>query len=147
MLLSITELGILKSVVNALNYLGLESKVSSNYSDLDKASSVIFLPGVGAFPDCMSNLNKMKMVDSLNENILTKGKPYFGICMGLQLIAKEGYEGQHTKGLNWLDGKVIKIEKKKSIRIPHMGWNQIRIETKSDLFSGFSENPSFLFCS
>ena len=104
--------------------------VISNSKDLLKVDKII-LPGVGAFADCIKGLKSISgMIDILNEVILEKKKPFLGICVGMQLLATEGKEKGNHKGLGWIPGKVIKIKKKKRIKIPHMGWNTVKIISK-----------------
>ncbi len=104
--------------------------VISNSKDLLKVDKII-LPGVGAFADCIKGLKSISgMIDILNEVVLEKKKPFLGICVGMQLLATEGKEKGNHKGLGWIAGKVIKIKKKKRIKIPHMGWNTVKIISK-----------------
>ena len=104
--------------------------ITSNSKDLLKADKII-LPGVGAFADCMKGLKSISgMIDVLNEVVLEKKKPFLGICIGMQLLATEGKEKGNHKGLGWIKGKVIKIKKNKKIKIPHMGWNTVKVISK-----------------
>ena len=104
--------------------------VISNSKDLLKVDKII-LPGVGAFADCIKGLKSISgMIDILNEVILEKKKPFLGICVGMQLLATEGKEKGNHKGLGWITGKVIKIKKNKKIKIPHMGWNTVKVTSK-----------------
>lgn len=104
--------------------------VSSRPEDV-RAANRIVLPGQGAFGDCMSNLqNTSGMIEALEEVVLEKGRPFLGICVGMQLLATRGLEhGVHT-GLNWVPGQVVPMAeriKDKSLKIPHMGWNALNI--------------------
>ena len=104
--------------------------ITSNSRDLLKADKII-LPGVGAFADCMKGLKSISgMINVLNEVVLEKKKPFLGICIGMQLMATEGKEKGNHKGLGWIEGKVIKIKKNKKIKIPHMGWNTVKVISK-----------------
>ena len=104
--------------------------ITSNSKDLLKADKII-LPGVGAFADCMRGLESISgMIEILNEVVLEKKKPFLGICIGMQLLATEGKEKGNHKGLGWIKGKVIKIKKNKKIKIPHMGWNTVKVISK-----------------
>jgi imidazole glycerol-phosphate synthase subunit HisH len=87
----------------------------------------IVLPGVGAFADCKRNLDAIDgMVESLQEAVLGKGRPFLGICVGMQLLATEGLEHGRTRGLNWIPGHVAAIEPNDSaLKVPHMGWNTL----------------------
>ena len=104
--------------------------VISNSKDLLKVDKII-LPGVGAFADCIKGLKSISgMIDILNEVVLEKKKPFLGICIGMQLLATKGKEKGDHDGLGWIKGKVIKIKKNKKIKIPHMGWNTVKIISK-----------------
>ena len=118
-----------KALELASNYKNKIS-ITSNSKDLLKADKII-LPGVGAFADCMKGLKSISgMIDVLNEVVLEKKKPFLGICIGMQLLATEGKEKGNHKGLGWIKGKVIKIKKNKKIKIPHMGWNTVKVISK-----------------
>ncbi|MFP4313159.1 MAG: imidazole glycerol phosphate synthase subunit HisH [Alphaproteobacteria bacterium] len=98
--------------------------VSDKTQDIDNASHVV-LPGQGAFGDCMRGLQNSGLIEALENNILDKRKPFLGICVGMQLLADEGLEHGHHKGLGWIGGKVVPIEPQdKNLKIPHMGWNE-----------------------
>ena len=104
--------------------------ITSNSKDLLKADKII-LPGVGAFADCIKGLKSISgMIDVLNEVVLEKKKPFLGICIGMQLLATKGKEKGDHDGLGWIKGKVIKIKKIKKIKIPHMGWNTVKVISK-----------------
>ena len=104
--------------------------ITSNSKDLLKADKII-LPGVGAFADCIKGLKSISgMTDVLNEVVLEKKKPFLGICIGMQLLATKGKEKGDHDGLGWIKGKVIKIKKNKKIKIPHMGWNTVKVTSK-----------------
>ena len=104
--------------------------ITSNSKDLLKADKII-LPGVGAFADCIKGLKSISgMTDVLNEVVLEKKKPFLGICIGMQLLATKGKEKGDHDGLGWIKGKVIKIKKSKKIKIPHMGWNTVKVISK-----------------
>jgi len=125
--------GNLQSAYKALELVSDHKKkifVTSNSKDLLKVDKII-LPGVGAFADCMKGLKSISgMINILNEAVLEKKKPFLGICIGMQLMATEGKEKGNHKGLGWIEGKVIKIKKNKKIKIPHMGWNTVKVTSK-----------------
>ena len=104
--------------------------VVSDPAALDRARHII-LPGVGAFGDCMAGLDALAgMRDALERNVIAAGKPFLGICVGMQLMASSGIEHGERAGLGWIDGVVAPIEPADpALRIPHMGWNEIEIET------------------
>ena len=111
-----------------------------------KNSEKIVLPGQGSFKDCCSGIKKIPgLEESLNEFVLVKKKPIFGICVGMQLFAKTGYESEETKGFGWLDATVRKINNiNKTLKLPHMGWNQIEFKKEFTLFSGL-ENKCHMY--
>lgn len=121
--------GNLHSATKAIQRVAPEGAVVRVISDphlIDDASHVI-LPGVGAFADCMAGLVALDgMVDVLHEHAMGKARPFLGICVGMQLLAKIGYEHGKTEGLGWLDADVVRIEPKDAaLKIPHMGWNTL----------------------
>lgn len=111
--------------------------VTNKPEDVRRAERIV-LPGVGAFADCKSGLDAVSgMVAALNEAVLKKGKPFFGICVGMQLLAERGLEHGVSNGLGWLKGEVDRITPSDpSLKIPHMGWNTLRMKRKHVLFEG-----------
>ena len=111
-----------------------------------KKSNKIILPGQGSFRDCYLGIKKINgLIDTLNDFVLVQKKPIFGICVGMQLFAKIGYESKETKGFGWIDGVVKKINNiNKTLKLPHMGWNQIEFKKDFLLFSGI-ENKSHMY--
>lgn len=120
-----------KAVLRALRDRNLDRRVLvTSDADLVAGADHIILPGVGAFGDCMRGLQALDgMVDCLDDRVLRQGKPFLGICVGMQLMAQEGHEHGIHKGLGWLDGhiKPIAVPMGQDLKIPHMGWNQIEI--------------------
>ena len=100
----------------------------------------IVLPGVGAFADCRRGLDAVPgMVDALNETVRVRGKPFFGICVGMQLMAERGHEKQVVEGLGWIVGEVDRIHPSDpSLKIPHMGWNTLRTRNAHPLLDGIA---------
>jgi imidazole glycerol-phosphate synthase subunit HisH len=132
-------MGNVKSVINALEILGEEVIVSKDY-DLIRSADAIILPGVGAFRDGMKNLDKAGLIPLLNQEVIEKKKPFLGICLGLQLLAKKSYEHGAYEGLGWVDGEVTKMGSQDiSCKIPHIGWNDIKVLDESVLFKGLNE--------
>ena len=87
----------------------------------------LILPGVGAFPDCKRGITTLPgMIDAIRENVLSRGRPFLGICVGMQLMATVGYEHGKTEGFGWLPGEVKRIDT--NLKIPHMGWNELTIK-------------------
>ncbi|MEP3474712.1 MAG: imidazole glycerol phosphate synthase subunit HisH [Hyphomicrobiales bacterium] len=120
----------LKSFERASNESGLNKSItlSNNPDDIAKADHIV-LPGVGAYADCLSGLEAIHgLKDALEEAVIEKGRPFFGICVGMQLMSTEGHEYKISKGLNWIPGLVEAIEPKdKLLKIPHMGWNTLSV--------------------
>ncbi len=136
-------MGNLRSVAKALEKVGLDVKVSSNPQDI-KNSKGIVVPGVGAFGDAIHNLDRFGLLDEVIKAI-KEGKPYLGICLGLQILFEYGYEFGEHEGLGILKGKVIRFEDKEGYKVPHMGWNQVWIKKKEGLFEGIKEGEYFYF--
>jgi len=134
----------LEAAVSNTN-LDLKIVITSNPEVIKKSNKVI-LPGQGSFRDCYLGIKKIAgLENALNEFVLVKKKPIFGICVGMQLFAKIGYESQETKGFGWLDATVKKINNiNKTLKLPHMGWNQIEFKKDFALFSGL-ENKSHMY--
>lgn len=133
--------GNLKNVSKAFDYLGIENTVTSDPSAIAAADKVV-LPGVGAFGDCMSSL-RSRGLDRVIEKSVADGKPFLGICLGMQMLFDESEESPGVAGLGLLKGKIKKIPSDGSLKIPHMGWNDICCRGK--LFEGLSENPFMYF--
>ena len=111
--------------------------VSNKPEDLEKAERIV-LPGVGAFKDCRNGLMAIDgMRAALQDQVIAKGKPFLGICVGMQLMATRGVEHEVTLGLGWIAGDVVPIAPAdKNLKIPHMGWNTIRPEGQHALLDG-----------
>ena len=118
--------GNVKSVFNVLNFLGYSPQIS-NDSDKIKNSSHIILPGVGAFGASMQKIMTRIPYDILEQEVVQKGKPFLGICVGLQVLADKGLEFGEHNGFGWIPGIVDKIETK-NLPLPHIGWNYIIIK-------------------
>ncbi|MVX62193.1 imidazole glycerol phosphate synthase subunit HisH [Clostridium chromiireducens] len=132
-------MGNLKSVKNALDFLGLESKISSELEDI-KSSKALILPGVGAFPDAMDTIEKLSLDKVIKEEV-NKDKPLLGICLGMQLLFESGFEGIKRNGLGLLKGNIVKMkdDKENNIKIPHIGWNDLIYNRKDELFNNIEE--------
>lgn len=129
------------SVKNALDYIGVENKLTADAKDLINADQII-LPGVGAFPWAMKMLNNSGLVDVIREQ--AKVKPFLGICLGMQLIFDKGYEFEETDGLGLIKGTVKKIERD-DLSIPHMGWNSLIVNNECPLLDGLSQDEYVYF--
>jgi glutamine amidotransferase len=117
-------------------------------SDPDRVARAdrIVLPGVGAFGDCKRGLNAVPgLIEAMTEAVRKKGRPFFGICVGMQLLAERGREYQVTEGLGWIKGEVDRITPKDpTLKIPHMGWNTLNSKRAHPLFEGISLGPQGL---
>ena len=129
------DAGNLRSVENALQFLGEEAKITRDPQEILKADKVI-LPGVGAFGDAMEKLHKYNLVSVIRE-VNEKQIPFLGICLGLQLLFEESDETPGVKGLGVLPGKIKAIPPKKGFKIPHMGGILFRSKREQDCFRGF----------
>jgi imidazole glycerol-phosphate synthase subunit HisH len=123
---------------------GHEIRVTSDPGVAAKAERIV-LPGVGAFADCMRGLSALDgMVDAIHESAIVNGKPFLGICVGMQLMARVGREFGDTTGLDWIDGEVVRLERD-SLKIPHMGWNELHIVRPHDVLEGIAEGAHAYF--
>ncbi|HAS78494.1 MAG TPA: imidazole glycerol phosphate synthase subunit HisH, partial [Ruminococcus sp.] len=120
------------SVKNALDYLKLESVLTSDKKEIENADAII-LPGVGAFPSAMKMLDKSGLTDTLKTE--AEKKPFLGICLGMQMLFSKSYEFEECDGLGFIEGKVDKIDAPDLI-IPHMGWNKLEILNECPLLEG-----------
>ena len=124
--------GNIKSVFNAFNLLSEKKKnfkvlISSKKSDIEKSTHLI-LPGVGSFKSCIDGLQQSNLIESISKKVSVEKVPFLGICVGMQMLASKGFENGEFLGLNWIKGNVKKISKsQKNLKIPHMGWNNLRI--------------------
>ncbi len=121
-------LGNLRSVSKALEAVGAKTKVTNEPKDIANASALV-LPGVGAFYRAMENFSNLGVLSSIFKAIKS-GKPFLGICLGLQLLFTESEEHGRHKGFDILKGKVKKIDSQ--VKIPHMGWNQVKVRKTED---------------
>ncbi|MBT9831194.1 imidazole glycerol phosphate synthase subunit HisH [Clostridium baratii] len=135
-------MGNLKSICNALESINEEYLISAYKYDLRKCSGLI-LPGVGSFKEGMFNLRKDGLYSVVKE-VAETGKPLLGICLGMQLLFEKGYEGEETKGIGLLKGKVIKMDEEK-FRVPNIGWNSLNINKDDDLVKGLKEESHMYY--
>lgn len=135
-------MGNLKSVKNALDFLGILSVVTKD-KEVIRNSSAVILPGVGAFKQAMDNL-KDDNLDIFIKDLANEGKLILGICLGMQILFEEGFEGERCHGLGLIKGNIRKIQPKEKVKIPHMGWNKIVINNNDDIISGLS-GDNFLY--
>lgn len=136
--------GNIRSVANALAFLGYPHTVSSDRADLDRARVIIF-PGVGSFGEAMGNLEKLDLRGPLEESVIGRRKPILGICLGMQLFAESSdEEGRHV-GLGWIPGKVERLDVPSPLSVPHVGWNEVEVRAGHPLFSRTGPSPHFYF--
>jgi len=136
------NMGNIKSAENAFKVIGVQVKVTSSPNVIRKAEAVVF-PGVGAFQDAVNNLRKLNLYKAVIE-ATGSGKPFLGICIGLQVLFEYGKEGGISNGLGIFKGSVEKIPP--GVKIPHMGWNKIKIvKGKSLLLKDIKDGESFYF--
>lgn len=138
--------GNLGAISNMLRKIGAEVVVSSSYAQIAQATKLI-LPGVGAFDSGMSNLDKLGLLEVLRRKVIEEKTPILGICLGLQLFTKRSEEGQ-LAGLGWLNAETIKFTfkpEKVELKTPHMGWNDVKLQSPSFLFDGMAARPRFYF--
>ena len=136
-------LGNLKSVHKALKSLGFTSKITSSIKDINNCNGIIF-PGVGSFGDCMKELDKRDLINSLKKSI-SSGKPFMGICLGLQILFERSEESPNVEGLSILKGEISKIKFDKDLKVPHMGWNKINIIKDSSILQGINSDTWMYF--
>jgi len=135
--------GNLRSVINACRALGFEPHLVRKPEDLGDLSHIIF-PGQGAFGDCMASLARLELIEPLRKWI-EADRPYFGICVGYQLLFRASEESPGISGLGVIEGKCRRFTSK-DIKIPHMGWNDIAInDRESSIWAGFTDAPYFYF--
>ncbi len=137
-------LGNVRSVLNALTLMGVVAHITGDPAQIAAATHLI-LPGVGSFVQGMEGLEKGGLLPVLQEEIMKKKKPILGICLGMQLFATEGFEHGHTAGLNFISGKAIKLEVKDTVRLPHIGWNDVRMSGTHVIGRGFDHQSAFYF--
>ena len=137
--------GNLNSVKKNLDRIKASSLVSSEPDDI-LSSDKIILPGVGHFVTAMSKLTELNLVDPLNEAVLIRQKPILGICLGMEVMAKSSEEGV-AEGLGWFDANAVrfKISNRLRFKVPHIGWNQVKIKKQSSLMDKIPEGSEFYF--
>ena len=137
------DAGNLKSVEKALLSLGQECVVTRDFKEIEQADKVI-LPGVGSFGQAMEQLKKFEL-DKVLKEIPDSGKPFLGICLGLQLLFERSEESEGVEGLGILKGEILRIPDKEGLKIPHIGWNSLDLQGNGRLFAGLEEQPYVYF--
>ena len=137
-------MGNLRSVQKGFERVGREAVVTSDAKTILSASRVV-LPGVGAFPDCMRNLEQYGLIDAVRRSIAS-GKPFLGICLGLQLLFTESEEFGISKGLDVIKGRVVRFKiQDPTFKIPHMGWNSVSIKRRPPALQDVPDNSHVYF--
>ena len=154
MLLTVVDYGVgnLRSIAKSIekasseNNLSYSVKISSDISDIKKANKLV-LPGQGSFKACREGIKNIKgLEDELNEGVINKKKPIYGICAGMQLFGTTGFEEEETAGLNWIEGNVVKIKlSTTNLKIPHMGWNELNVKNFSKVFKNIEDKSHAYF--
>lgn len=136
-------MGNLKSVEKALQKVGARTLVTSEPEKILVAEGLV-LPGVGAFKDCMRNLKEYGLIDPLRK-FIQSGRPFLGICLGLQLLFSESTEFGLYKGLDIIRGKVVRFPQDSTVKVPHMGWNTVKIEKEVPFLQDIEDESYFYF--
>lgn len=135
--------GNIQSVSKALKHIGCDCFITNKKDEILSADGAV-LPGVGSFGDTVDSLNKYGIKEAVIE-FINSGKPFLGICLGLQLLFPSSEESEGAEGLGIFDGTITKIPNGDGLKIPHMGWNSLKITKDSRLFKGIEENPYVYF--
>ncbi len=137
------QMGNLRSVQKGFEKVGHQALVTSDPGELQRATQVV-LPGVGAFGDAMAELRRRELIEPIRHAI-DSGKPFLGICLGLQLLFETGYEGARHAGLGVLAGECVRFELPSEYKVPHMGWNGLQIRRPAPVLAGLGEGESMYF--
>ena len=137
------QMGNLRSVQKAFEKSGHEACITADRSTILDASHVV-LPGVGAFRDAIAELKRRDLVGPIRD-VIDQGKPFLGVCLGLQLLFDVSYEDGEYEGLGVIPGEVVKFEPRDGLKVPHMGWNQARVVRRPPMWDGVPDNAYFYF--
>lgn len=143
------QMGNLRSVQKACEHVGVEAKISSSPTEIAQAERLI-LPGVGAFGDAIAELRRRDLVNPIRD-FVASGRPLMGICLGLQMLFDVGYEGGQHEGLGLLKGDVVRFDWEQlqvdepHLKIPHMGWNQVRKTADAPMLKDVDDLTHFYF--
>jgi glutamine amidotransferase len=137
------QMGNLRSVQKAFEKIGHAATITGDPEELAKADKIV-LPGVGAFGDAIAELKRRQLVEPIREAVAA-GKPFLGICLGLQLLFDVGYEGGEFAGLGIFRGQVVRFERPAEYKIPHMGWNRCRLVKPAPVLAGIEDESYFYF--
>lgn len=139
------DMGNVKSIENAISHVGDYNIVTTADSSVILNADVIVLPGVGAFPDAMKKLREKGLITVLHEAVKEQKKPTLGICLGMQLLFDCSEEKAVTEGLGWIPGRVLYMNPKDGLRVPHIGWNSLKVSANDALFSFLHSDKDFYF--
>ena len=132
--------GNVRSVYNALDYVGVDAVITDDPDEIDNASHIL-LPGVGAFGDAIAELRGRGLPEVLHRQVFEKDKPFLGICVGMQMLAATGFEHGEHKGLGWINADVRRLDPGPDcLKIPHMGWSSVALSRAHPLFEGFKDD-------
>lgn len=137
------DAGNIKSVEKAVQLLGRDAAVTRDRETILEADKVI-LPGVGAFGDAMGKIHQYGLYEVIHE-VVDRGTPFLGICLGLQLLFEESEESPGVEGLGILKGKILRIPESPGLKIPHMGWNSLELKNNGRLFEGLPQESYVYF--
>ncbi|CAM3852647.1 imidazole glycerol phosphate synthase subunit HisH [Aquirufa aurantiipilula] len=137
-------MGNIRSLVTTLNYLNVQSIILSNkIEDFEKADRII-LPGVGNFGKAIHQIKENRIDIALNKSVLEQKIPILGICLGMQLLGNSSSESGYNNGLSFINGEVREFDRSK-VKVPHVGFNQVKVNFNSKLFDGIKDNSDFYF--
>lgn len=136
--------GNLRSVEKALQFVGGEAKITSDRAEIFNANGVV-LPGVGAFEEAMDKMRESELLEVV-KSVIEDDRPFLGICLGMQMLFDYSEEGNEcAKGLGVFRGSIKRFPQDMGLKIPHMGWNTIKLDEKNRLFKGINNNEYFYF--
>lgn len=136
-------MGNLRSVQKGFERVGHQATITDDPALVERADKVV-LPGVGAFGDAMAELRRRELIEPVREAIRS-GRPFFGICLGLQLLFEIGYEEGRHEGLGILSGEVVRFSVAREYKVPHMGWNELTIRRRAPVLAGIADGTHFYF--
>lgn len=134
----------LDSVCRAIERCGGRALATRCATEIGSSDRIV-LPGVGAFAEAMANLREYGLIDCLSETVVARGRPFLGICLGMQLLADTGFEGKTTDGLGWLAAEVRRLPANAGARVPHVGWSEVDQIGDDLLFKDISAGSDFYF--
>jgi glutamine amidotransferase len=141
-------MGNLRSVLNAFRSLSLDARIVDHPAGLVDASGIV-LPGVGAFGNGIKQVRDLGFDEMLEREVRERGKPFLGLCLGMHMIATTGYEHGEHRGLGWVQGTVERLAEASpsgdALRVPHIGWNSVRVADSNRLFANTGMEPTFYF--